>query len=85
MRDTTERPEGVTSGTAKLVGVDTDEIVNSLSQLIENTSEYQKMVDNISPYGDGMASEKIGGIFQPDINKSLYHFIIMDCKSLKSI
>lgn len=59
MRDTTERPEGVASGTAKLVGVDSDEIVKSLSQLIENTSEYQKMADAINPYGDGMASEKI--------------------------
>ncbi len=59
MRDTTERPEGVSAGTAKLVGTVVKSIVEEVSLLIDNPDEYQKMSKAINPYGDGMASGKI--------------------------
>ena len=59
MRDTTERPEAVTAGTVKLVGTDFDTIVNSVSVLIDNPVEYDKMSRAINPYGDGKASQRI--------------------------
>jgi len=59
MRDTTERPEALEAGTVKLVGTDKDKIVNEVSRLIENKSEYDKMSKAINPYGDGKASKRI--------------------------
>lgn len=59
MRDTTERPEALTAGTVKLVGTDYDKIVNSVTALLTETSEYAKMSQAINPYGDGHACERI--------------------------
>ena len=59
MRDTTERPEAVTSGTVKLVGTDYDKIVREASVLLENSTEYEKMSKAVNPYGDGHACERI--------------------------
>ncbi|MDH5353350.1 MAG: UDP-N-acetylglucosamine 2-epimerase (non-hydrolyzing) [Gammaproteobacteria bacterium] len=59
MRDTTERPEAVDAGTVKLVGTDSATIVDSVTALLENHSEYQRMAYAHNPYGDGHASEKI--------------------------
>lgn len=59
MRATTERPEGVTAGTVKLVGTETADIVEITRSLLENPSEYEKMARAANPYGDGHASEKI--------------------------
>ncbi len=62
MRDTTERPEAVSAGTAKLVGTDEDLIVSSTARLLEDPSEYDRMVNAVNPYGDGKAAERIVGI-----------------------
>lgn len=62
MRDTTERPEGINAGTCKLVGSDTDQIVNESEILIKNKDVYSSMARRKNPYGDGDASEKIIGI-----------------------
>lgn len=59
MRATTERPEGVSAGTVKLVGTETADIVGITRSLLENPSEYEKMARAANPYGDGHASEKI--------------------------
>ncbi len=59
MRDTTERPEAVTAGTVKLVGTDVDKIVNSVSELIENSAQYVSMSKAHNPYGDGLACQRI--------------------------
>lgn len=59
MRDTTERPEGVTAGTAKLVGADAAAIVAETSCLLTNNSAYRQMAEVVNPYGDGHAAERI--------------------------
>lgn len=59
MRDTTERPEGIESGTVKLVGTDTSRIVEAVSTLLTDTSVYASMASSANPYGDGKASERI--------------------------
>lgn len=59
MRDTTERPEALASGTVHLVGTDYDKIVNEVSTLLENTAEYEKMSKAVNPYGDGNACSRI--------------------------
>lgn len=59
MRDNTERMEGVTSGTAKLVGTDIKDIVSNTELLLNDKNMYDKMSRAVNPYGDGNASEKI--------------------------
>ena len=62
MRNTTERPEGVKSGTTKLVGIDEDMIYESFTMLLDNEQEYRKMACASNPYGDGRASKRIADI-----------------------
>jgi len=59
LRDNTERPEGVTAGTAQLVGTDEEIIFLEATKLLKNTQEYEAMARAASPYGDGRASERI--------------------------
>jgi len=59
MRDTTERPEGITAGTARLVGIDEQEIISTVELLLQNKTEYNKMARAVNPYGDGKAAENI--------------------------
>jgi UDP-N-acetylglucosamine 2-epimerase (non-hydrolysing) len=59
MRDTTERPEAVDAGTVRLVGTDTDKIVNEVSLLLDSQEAYRKMAFSHNPYGDGKASNRI--------------------------
>lgn len=59
LRTETERPEAVEAGTVKLVGVETNNIVNGLVTLIDNKEEYEKMSKAVNPYGDGNASKYI--------------------------
>ena len=59
MRNTTERPEGVNSGTAKLVGTDTDSIVQNVAKLLLDPDAYAAMAKMNNPYGDGKASGRI--------------------------
>ena len=59
LRDNTERPEAVESGTAKLVGSSRSEIVASVSDLILNSDSYRSMSESVNPYGDGTASKRI--------------------------
>jgi UDP-N-acetylglucosamine 2-epimerase (non-hydrolysing) len=59
MRDTTERPEGIEAGTARLVGTDTRVIEQTLSHLLTDRIAYLAMANAINPYGDGRAAERI--------------------------
>ena len=61
MRDTTERPEALDAGTVKLVGTDYDKIVDSVSELLDDKSAYDKMSKAVNPYGDGKACGRIVG------------------------
>jgi UDP-N-acetylglucosamine 2-epimerase (non-hydrolysing) len=64
MRDTTERPEGITAGTLKLVGTNEDSIYSTIKLLLDDNNEYEKMCCAINPYGDGFASKKIANILE---------------------
>ena len=59
MRDTTERPEGVESGTLKLVGTDEETIYQAFTNLLDSEQEYKSMSHASNPYGDGRASKRI--------------------------
>lgn len=62
MRDTTERPEALASGTVHLVGTDYDKIVNEVSTLLDDACAYEKMSKAVNPYGDGQACRRIADI-----------------------
>ena len=64
MRDTTERPEGVTAGTLRLVGTDEEVIYRNFKELLENKEAYDKMAHACNPYGDGHACERIADILE---------------------
>ncbi len=66
LRDTTERPEGVESGNARLVGTEKNEIVQRACELLDDPAAHQRMSQASSPYGDGHAAKRI-------INVALRH------------
>lgn len=59
MRDTTERPEALASGTVHLVGTDYDKIMMEVSTLLDDEEAYCKMSQAVNPYGDGRACSRI--------------------------
>lgn len=58
MRDTTERPEAVAAGTARLVGTDADAIVTNVDALLHDQDHYRAMANAVNPYGDGKAAAR---------------------------
>ena len=64
MRDTTERPEALTSGTVHLVGTDYDKIVNEVSNLFDDEAAYETMSKAVNPYGDGQACRRIADVIE---------------------
>lgn len=62
MRDTTERPEGVTAGTAKLIGTDKNRIISEIFTLLDDDAAYSAMARAHNPFGDGKASQRIAEI-----------------------
>ncbi len=64
MRDSTERPEGVTAGTLKLVGTNEENIYKNFKLLLENKAEYDKMAHAVNPYGDGCACKRIADVLE---------------------
>ena len=67
MRDTTERPEGVSAGTLKLVGTHEDSIYTACKQLLNDKNEYNRMSYATNPYGDGYASSRIADILERNL------------------
>lgn len=59
LRETTERPEAVAAGTARLIGTDSQKILASASELLGDGAAYQQMANAINPFGDGRASDRI--------------------------
>ena len=59
MRDTTERPEAIEAGTARLVGTDKETIEQNVARLLSNTEEYNVMAHAANPFGDGHAAKRI--------------------------
>lgn len=59
MRDTTERPEALESGTVRLVGTNYSRIVSEVSTLLDDRNAYDRMSKAVNPYGDGHACERI--------------------------
>lgn len=62
MRDTTERPEGIAAGTARLVGADADRIVSEVFTLINDKAAYAAMARAHNPFGDGQAASRIARV-----------------------
>ena len=62
MRDTTERPEGIDAGNARLVGVDRQKITEQLNLLLNEPAEREKMGAVNNPYGDGTSSKQIADV-----------------------
>lgn len=63
MRDTTERPEAVDAGTVSLVGTSYERIMDGVSRLLDDTTEYARMSTAVNPYGDGLACSRIVDVF----------------------
>jgi UDP-N-acetylglucosamine 2-epimerase (non-hydrolysing) len=64
LRTTTERPEGIEAGTAKLVGTDPARIIEEADRLLTQPAAYKAMAEVVNPYGDGMAAGRIADVLQ---------------------
>ena len=62
LRDTTEHPEGITAGTAKLIGTDKHRIILEVSNILDDDAAYSAMVRAHNPFGDGYVSQRIAEI-----------------------
>jgi UDP-N-acetylglucosamine 2-epimerase (non-hydrolysing) len=62
LRDTTERPEGIKAGNARLVGVNAERIVAEATRLLDDPVQYRVMSQSHNPYGDGKAAARIAGL-----------------------
>lgn len=69
MRETTERPEGVTAGTAKLVGTETATIVTEIFRLLDDSSAYESMARAHNPFGDGHSARRIVELIGNEIGR----------------
>ena len=64
LRETTERPEGVSAGTARLVGTDPDRVYAEVDRLLTDAQSYSAMANAVNPYGDGRAAERTAGAIE---------------------
>ena len=62
MRETTERPEGIEAGTARLVGTDAAAIVQAVNRLLDDTAAYSEMARAHNPFGDGKSARRIADL-----------------------
>ncbi|MEC6747681.1 UDP-N-acetylglucosamine 2-epimerase (non-hydrolyzing) [Marinilactibacillus sp. XAAS-LB27] len=69
LRDKTERPEGFTAGTLKVIGTEEEKVYQSIEQLLNNQVLYNKMAKADNPYGDGTASQIIVNTIKKYFNK----------------
>ena len=70
-RDVTERPEAVEAGCAKLVGTDTQRIVDAAAELLSNSASYQAMANAKNPFGDGTSSKQILEILRRELGTTI--------------
>ena len=73
LRNETERPEAISSGVAKLIGTDTDNIVSEVQTLLDDKLAYKSMAKGFSPYGDGTSAKKIVKIIRKYYDKKYAH------------
>ena len=59
LRRETERPEAIAAGTAKLAGVEKEQIISMTQELLDNKASYERMAHAVNPYGDGNACRRI--------------------------
>jgi UDP-N-acetylglucosamine 2-epimerase (non-hydrolysing) len=59
LRNKSERPEGITAGTARLVGTSQPRIVQEAARLLSDSGHYATMANAVNPYGDGKAAQRI--------------------------
>jgi UDP-N-acetylglucosamine 2-epimerase (non-hydrolysing) len=71
MRETTERPEAVEAGTARLVGTDTGRIIDSVSMLLDDVNAYTRMSKAHNPYGDGRSAKRIADSLEAALDRGL--------------
>jgi len=64
LRETTERPEGIEAGTARLVGTDHGKIVAAARELLDDPAKRAEMVKRANPYGDGKAAARIADLVE---------------------
>ena len=64
LRDTTERPEGIEAGVARLVGTDEEAVYREFTRLLEDGAAYAEMSHAANPYGDGFAAKRIADILE---------------------
>lgn len=69
LRNTTERPEGVSTGALELVGTDPERIVQRVSFLLTDAAAYRRMAEADNPYGDGKAAARIVAILRREMNR----------------
>ncbi len=69
MRDTTERPEGVSAGTCRLVGTDPEKIVEEATLLLGDANEYARRSALRNPYGDGTTARQIRDILENNFSQ----------------
>ena len=70
MRETTERPEGVEAGTARLVGTDEDSIVTEIFTLLDDKAAYEAMARAHNPFGDGRSAGRIVELIGNEVERS---------------
>jgi UDP-N-acetylglucosamine 2-epimerase (non-hydrolysing) len=70
MRETTERPEGVTAGTCRLVGTDPEVILREADLLLNNSTEYARRSSLKNPYGDGTTALRIREVLERDLGEA---------------
>jgi UDP-N-acetylglucosamine 2-epimerase (non-hydrolysing) len=70
MRGTTERPEGVTAGTCRLVGTDPEKILKESAILLNDPAAYASRSSLQNPYGDGRAAQKIRDVLEASFAKA---------------
>ena len=58
IRETTERPEAITAGTARPIGTGTEDIIAAVNQLLDVPNVYRQIAFSVNPYGDGHAAER---------------------------
>jgi UDP-N-acetylglucosamine 2-epimerase (non-hydrolysing) len=64
LRDTTERPEGIEAGVARLVGTDEEAVYREFTRLLDDNAAYAEMSRAANPYGDGFAAKRIADILE---------------------
>jgi UDP-N-acetylglucosamine 2-epimerase (non-hydrolysing) len=64
LRETTERPEAVAAGAARVVGTDEAGITRHALELLEDPAAHERMANATNPYGDGRAAERIADVLE---------------------